>query len=171
MGPFLDERHKVVESGNISLNENSFQYDAFFRHLMAAIESRLSMVSTEILIQPSLKDVHHPYPFPQPPFPNKFSRIRYLSNPQKIVLNGIIIQLLNADIFTDMEMAMISRPKGDIQELTIKALLEQKSLYPIFPPISNDFPVEYKHRKVFELNEQPDILLVQSMQPCFIYVV
>lgn len=174
MGPFLDERHKVIENGNIELQGYSYQYDDLFKYLMSAIESRLSTTQTEILIQPSIRDVHHPYPFPQPAFENQFPRIHCLTNPQKIILNGVTIQILNIDLIKDMEYALVSRPKADSPEQSLKlcidALLEQKSLYPIFPPPSNDLPVEYKYRKAFGLTEQPDILITHSSRPCFLYV-
>lgn len=170
MGPFLDERHACVESGHIDIDSNSFQYDDFFRYLMAAVESRLAATQTEILIQPSTRDVHHPYPFPQPAFENHWTRIKCVNNPQKVVVNGVTIQMLNADVFSDMEIAMISKPKGNYPELTVRALLEQKSLYPIFPTTSGTFPVEHKYREAFALKEQPDIVLVSSVSPCFVCV-
>ena len=94
-----------------------------------------------------------------------------VSNPQRISVNGVIIELLGADLFTDMENAMISRPKGaGTQDLIIQSMLEQGSLYPVFPPATSDFPIEYKYEDQFLLDDVPDVLLVQSTQPCFVKV-
>ncbi len=113
--------------------------------------------------------MYHPYPFPQPAFASASKRVSMMSNPQKLLVNGLVIEVLNADVFSDMESCMVPAPKGSLDQ-TIQAMLEQKSLYPIFPPASADFPVEYHHEDHFLLNDIPDILLVQSTQPCFVHV-
>ena len=152
-------------------------------------------------MQPSVRDVHHPFPFPQPAFEiakqekaksepkpirlldiagemrdvpefeNHPSEVLSVSNPQHISLNDISISLLNADIFADMETSMCLKPKGTPnEEYIVQSMMEQRSLYPIFPSPSVDFPVEFKCSEAFSLQSIPDILLVPSSTPCFVKV-
>ena len=171
MGPFVDERHKTIESGNVKLHDYCLQYSDLFKSLLTAINSAVNGTHTKVLLQPSVRDVNHPYPFPQPAFETEGGNVQGISNPQRISVNGTVIQVLNADVFSDMDTYMVSKPKGNTQELVTKSLLEQGSLYPIFPSGSIDFPVDYKYESHFALSDQPDILIVQSTQPCFVYVI
>ena len=77
--------------------------------------------------------------------------------------------ILNAYVFSDMENGMVAKPKVTY-EYIMQSILEQGSLYPIFPSTSPDFPVEYKYEERLALKSIPDVLIVQSTQPCFIHV-
>lgn len=43
MGPFIDERHKIVESGNLKVETYDLQYSDLFASMVTAIESALSV--------------------------------------------------------------------------------------------------------------------------------
>lgn len=96
------------------------------------------------------------------------SEVLGISNPQQISINDITMNLLNADIFADMEATMVIKPKGtSSQDSVIQSLLEQHSMYPIFPSPTAEFPIEYKYEEEFSMNAIPDIMCVQSTAPCF----
>jgi len=174
LGPFIDEKHKMVQDGSLQLLDHYLEYSELFESCVSAIHSFVKGLKTRVFLQPSIRDIHFSYPFPQPAFEIKkeySTNICGISNPQKLLINDVEIQILGADIFNDMmESTMVSKPKGNTQESVVKSVFEQASLYPIFPVASVEFPVDYKFESKFAMNSQPDILIVQSSQPCFAYV-
>ena len=76
MGPFLDVANQAIESGDISFKNPTSQtihfmdYDELFHTLLSYVQSELEAdkLSTKVVLVPSHKEVHHPYPMPCPPF-------------------------------------------------------------------------------------------------------
>jgi hypothetical protein len=179
LGPFVDERNKVVERGYMSLDKHVLTYEQLFELLLTTIAEAVQVthnlltpqdIQTKVLIIPSVRDVHHPYPFPQPCF-NLQGSIQTGANPQRLMVNDISITLLNADVFSDIESTTVSNLKGAaLHDGVVQSLLEHRSLYPVFPPPTSDFPVEYKYEQKFLLETAPDILITPSTHACFVHV-
>lgn len=79
-----------------------------------------------------------------------------------IQLNDIKIGLVNTDIVKDLCTSMYPKnmepPKID---LSLKALLEQRSFYPLYPG-NLETPIEYEQIEKLYITEMPDLLITSS---------
>ena len=77
-------------------------------------------------------------------------------------MNELKVGLVNTDIIKDLCSSMYPKnmepPKID---LSLKALLEQRSFYPLFPG-NADVPIEYDQIEKLYITEQPDLLITSS---------
>ena len=85
-----------------------------------------------------------------------------VSNPSLLQLNDLKLGLVNTDIVKDLCSSMYPKnmepPKID---LSLKALLEQRSFYPLYPG-NIDIPIEYEQIENMYLTELPDLLITSS---------
>jgi len=113
--------------------------------------------------------------------PTDLIRFKCFPNPVQFQINDIIFAVSNNDIISHMYNEEFYRParsagfgspfKGNtgpnhrpmdrISRLT-RHLLQQRSLYPLFPPAIDDANINYEHSKGFSLNIKPDILILNS---------
>jgi hypothetical protein len=74
LGPFVDLNNKDIAEGEIifenpNTNKHDFiDYDELFTNLMIIIDKELDGLNTQVLIAPSIKDMHHVFPMPQAPY-------------------------------------------------------------------------------------------------------
>src|SRR5262249_55989235 len=86
IGPFVEAENKVLGSGDIGAT-----YEDFFAQRMQSIfRSSEDLSNTQLMIVPSLRDIHHIYPLPQPPFE--------LTNKAKVIA---VVILINTSALTD----------------------------------------------------------------------
>lgn len=67
MGPFLDFNNKIISSGVLKEGKAIITYNKFFKMLIQKFTLSLNY-KPKIIIQPSCKDIHHPYAIPQRSF-------------------------------------------------------------------------------------------------------
>ena len=125
-------------------------------------------MKTKVILVPSHKDIHHFEPLPQAPFAQNFiptsvfPSFLSVSNPCLVQMNELKVGLVNTDIIKDLCSSMYPKnmepPKID---LSLKALLEQRSFYPLFPG-NSDVPIEYEQIEKLFITEQPDLLITSS---------
>lgn len=77
-------------------------------------------------------------------------------------MNDLKVGLVNTDIIKDLCSSMYPKnmepPKID---LSLKALLEQRSFYPLYPG-NVETPIEFEQIEKFYITEQPDLLITSS---------
>jgi hypothetical protein len=97
-------------------------YDDLFKLLMKYIRDELDGdkdSKTKVVLIPSHKEVHHPYPLPCPAFregylPKGFEPVM-LGNPTIFRINDISFGVLNADAIKDVCLNMIVKNKDDVK--------------------------------------------------------
>ncbi|ORX59305.1 DNA polymerase alpha, subunit B [Piromyces finnis] len=113
--------------------------------------------------------------------PSDLERFHCLPNPVQFQINDVIFAISNNDIISHMYNEEFYRParssglgspfKGSVKSnhrpmdrisrLT-RHLLQQHSLYPLFPSAIDEANINYEHAKGFYLNIKPDILILNS---------
>ncbi|XP_035211223.1 DNA polymerase alpha subunit B-like [Stegodyphus dumicola] len=66
IGPLVDINNDLIEKGD--LNET---YDELFQNLIAEILKHIESSSTKVVLVPSIKDAHHDFVYPTPPYKTK----------------------------------------------------------------------------------------------------
>lgn len=96
-------------------------------------------------------------------FNNMFTQAVLAGNPDFVQINDIKVGFINADVVKEMCHNMYPKnmdtPKID---LSLQNLLEQRSLYPIYPP-NLEIPIEYSQIEALMMSQgAPDILITPS---------
>lgn len=164
LGPFIDEKHPVIKSGQLDVT-----YDMFFEAIVERIAENVITpnTTTELIFLPSLKDVHHDDVYPQPAFklPERFEheRIHCLSNPSTFMIKEVTIGCSTTDTLMDLGKQETSRSQGgDRIGRLANHVLQQRSYYPLLPP-APDVNLEYNQFSHVNLPKiTPDIMLMPS---------
>lgn len=143
MGPFVDVEHGQVKDG--SLTES---YDKVFSDVIQAIIRKTESVGCELIFQPSLRDTHHQFVYPQPPYSeikNQPQRVHFVAEPEMFSINGINIATTSTDVLFHLSREEISCPPGSSDRLgrLVRHILTQQTFYPLYPP-SEDVPLDYE---------------------------
>ncbi|XP_072017179.1 DNA polymerase alpha subunit B-like [Amphiura filiformis] len=160
-GPFVDAKHTHIE-------ELDSTYDELFTKLVQEMMDATERFGTQVVLVPSLRDVHHCYVYPQPPFNCKLNepseRLHFVSDPCTISVNGIVFGLTSTDILFHLGAEEISHPPGGSDRLgrLVKHMVAQQNYYPLCPshvsvPIDYEQFANYAHMTV-----TPDILITPS---------
>jgi len=178
MGPFLDVANQAIEGGDISFKNPATQavqyldYDELFHTLLSYIRDELDAdkLATKVVLIPSHKEIHHPYPMPCPPFkdiqmPRGFEPV-LLGNPSVFRVNDITFGVINADAIKDVCLNMIiakdqEAPPGGKISLAFQAMLQQRNFFPLLPG-SEKMPIDYEQWRQFQMSTVPDILIVPA---------
>jgi hypothetical protein len=103
IGPFVDEEHPAVKAGDVQVTYEAMFEDVINRIGAVVIEET---ESTELLLIPSLRDVHHDKVYPQPPYqlPEKMEhdRLHCLANPSTFTVKEMVVGVNTADILMDL---------------------------------------------------------------------
>ncbi|XP_068280890.1 DNA polymerase alpha subunit B [Nyctibius grandis] len=164
-GPFLDAKHEQVENCQLL---GSFA-EVFKLCLKTIIEGTRSAGSHLVFI-PSLRDVHHDYVYPQPPFlypelpKDDKSRVHLVSDPCTLDVDGVVLGLTSTDLLFHMSAEEVSSSSGISDRFTriLKHILTQRSYYPLYPP-SEELNVDYESFYSYSsLPVTPDVLVTPS---------
>ncbi|XP_039100813.1 DNA polymerase alpha subunit B isoform X1 [Hyaena hyaena] len=170
-GPFLDAKHEQVEN---CLLTSPFE-DVFKQCLRTIIEGTRSSGSHLVFV-PSLRDVHHESVYPQPPFSysdlsrEDVKRVRFVSEPCSLCLNGVVFGLTSTDLLFHMGAEEISSSSGTSDRLSriLKHILTQRSYYPLYPP-QEDMAIDYENFYTYaQLPVTPDIFIIPSELKYFV---
>ncbi|KAJ1969594.1 DNA-directed DNA polymerase alpha subunit pol12 [Dispira parvispora] len=174
MGPFVDHNHPLVTIGamDMELMELFHLYIGSHFRRTAQHSSR-----TKILLLPSPRDLIHPFfTFPQPPFmfdeddqlpPN----VILVPNPAHLQINDVTLAVNNVDVLLHLSGEEISRnanPALDRLGRLTQHLLQQRSLYPLFPPSVHDVNLQLQQLQRLRLQCAPDILITSSQLNHFV---
>jgi len=158
MGPFLDASNIKVQAGETvlpdAIDPSSFA-EVYARLILPKLVRGLAPLrrasfATEVLLVPSLEEVLHFHPMPQPGLDaelmpqlnsNGLDRlddlrnlgVRFLSNPAHMRLNGHRVTLTSADALGPVVREIVLRPEGKKLEEGLRALLWQRNLFPVVP--------------------------------------
>ncbi|MBN3314012.1 DPOA2 polymerase, partial [Atractosteus spatula] len=126
-------------------------------------------VNTHLVIVPSLRDVHHHFVYPQPPFSvpdlskEDRERVTFVSDPCTLLIDGVTFGLTSTDILFHMGAEEISSASGSDRLIRIlRHILTQRSYYPLYPP-AVDVNLDYEHFQCHgQMPVTPDVLIVPS---------
>ncbi|KAM6032560.1 DNA polymerase alpha subunit B [Theristicus caerulescens] len=164
-GPFLDAKHEQVENCRLL---GSFA-EVFKLCLKTIVEGTRS-AGSHLVFVPSLRDVHHDYVYPQPPFlcpelpKDDKPRVHFVSDPCTLDVDGVVFGLTSTDLLFHMGAEEISCSAGSSDRFTriLKHVLTQRSYYPLYPP-SEELNVDYESFYSYaSLPVTPDVLVTPS---------
>uniref|UniRef100_A0A8C1D570 DNA polymerase alpha subunit B n=2 Tax=Cyprinus carpio TaxID=7962 RepID=A0A8C1D570_CYPCA len=167
LGPFVDSKHEQIEIFHYVLTVYNcvFSLHTFFNHRSGC----------RLVFVPSLRDVHHHYIYPQPPFnlsnlsKDDSARVTLAPDPCTLLINNVTFGLTSTDILFHMGAEEISSGTGTERFSRImKHMLTQRSYYPLYPP-AEEVNMDYdKFQQFGQMNITPDILIVPSELRYFI---
>ncbi|XP_074861834.1 DNA polymerase alpha subunit B isoform X4 [Carettochelys insculpta] len=164
-GPFLDAKHEQVENCQLTRS-----FEDIFKHCLKMIIEGTRSAGSHLVFVPSLRDVHHDYIYPQPPFScydlskDDKQRVHFVSDPCTLAINGVIFGLTSTDLLFHMGAEEISSNSGVSDRFTriLKHVLTQRSYYPLYPP-SEEMNIDYENfYNYVSLPVTPDVLVAPS---------
>ncbi|KAJ8246931.1 hypothetical protein GJAV_G00256910 [Gymnothorax javanicus] len=170
LGPFVDSKHQQIEK--CQLTET---FEAVFSRCVDSIVEGTKGVGCRLVFVPSLRDIHHHFIYPQPPFtlPNlsreDSERVSLVSDPCTLLIGGVTFGLTSTDILFHMGAEEISSTSGsDRFTRILKHMLTQHSYYPLYPP-AEEVNLDYERFQLYgQMSVTPDILIVPSELRYFI---
>ncbi|KAG1171089.1 hypothetical protein G6F70_007228 [Rhizopus microsporus] len=169
MGPFIPATHPMIARGKISTSPE----DLFRQQIEVRLKNLLdTCTNTQILLMPHANDMTHTYPlFPQPPFKNlqHDPRIKLLSNPSNISINGHVFSIANIDILfrlAKQEVYKSSAPVDRFSRLLLH-LFQQHTYYPLVPTAEED-SIDSSRLVDIQISWKPDILIIPSQFKHFV---
>ncbi|KAJ1360952.1 hypothetical protein KIN20_020085 [Parelaphostrongylus tenuis] len=176
MGPFVERKNAFMRSPQFPE-----QYENVMDELMRKIALSLEGCRTELIIQPApFRDACSTCAFPTPPFKvcsdfcKKFGR-RFHSVPEPCVvrINGVELALTTSEIISHLSKNEWHRSEDQENRDRIARLashmLEQSSLYPLFPPALPSSIEECI--RICNLYSAPHVIVCPSVLASFIKVV
>ena len=160
IGPFLDLKNNAVTSSDVSFGQQ-------FVNIVRTIEEKVKEMETNVYLVSSARDaVGYPV-YPQPPFPwaDTFAKnIIPLSDPCVLDIAGVSLAVTSTDVLFHLGKEEISFPprNGDRMSRLASHLLQQGSMYPLYPP-SEDVNLDLERMEQYALlDESPHIMLLPS---------
>uniref|UniRef100_A0A8C3SE12 DNA polymerase alpha subunit B n=1 Tax=Chelydra serpentina TaxID=8475 RepID=A0A8C3SE12_CHESE len=145
-------------------------FEDIFKHCLKMIIEGTRSAGSQLVFVPSLRDVHHDYIYPQPPFScyelskGDKQRVHFVSEPCTLAINGVIFGLTSTDLLFHMGAEEVSSSSGVSDRFTriLKHVLTQRSYYPLYPP-SEEMNVDYENfYNYVPLPVTPDVLVAPS---------
>uniref|UniRef100_A0A8C1YLE6 DNA polymerase alpha subunit B n=1 Tax=Cyprinus carpio TaxID=7962 RepID=A0A8C1YLE6_CYPCA len=172
LGPFVDSKHEQIEK-----NQVTETFETIFKRCVDSIVEGTKGSGCRLVFVPSLRDVHHHYIYPQPPFnlsnlsKDDSARVTLAPDPCTLLINNVTFGLTSTDILFHMGAEEISSGTGTERFSRImKHMLTQRSYYPLYPP-AEEVNMDYdKFQQFGQMNITPDILIVPSELRYFIKV-
>uniref|UniRef100_H3AL79 DNA polymerase alpha subunit B n=1 Tax=Latimeria chalumnae TaxID=7897 RepID=H3AL79_LATCH len=170
LGPFLDVKHEQVENCQLT---GTFE-EVFKKCLKAIIEGTRSSGSLLVFV-PSLRDVHHEFVYPQPPFDcykltkEDAERVRYVKKPNSLDILLNVIPLCETPLLLIFPASLlfssfVCRSVGGSDRFSriLRHILTQRSFYPLYPP-AEEVNVDYEcFQACAQIPVTPDVLIVPS---------
>ncbi|GAB2214350.1 hypothetical protein Droror1_Dr00018693 [Drosera rotundifolia] len=177
LGPFVDSEHPEIKKATFDRSFDEVFHREIFRRLQDYVEYMGSTV--RIVLVPSIRDAHHDFVFPQPPFSissaDLKSQIASLTNPGVFDTNEVRIGCCTVDILKQLSGEEISRyPKGgsagDRVGRLATHIINQHSFYPLYPP-AEGVPMDFSIApEALDIMSVPNILILPSDLSPFIKV-
>ncbi|XP_040437251.1 DNA polymerase alpha subunit B isoform X1 [Falco naumanni] len=164
-GPFLDAKHEQVETCQLLAS-----FGEVFKLCLKMIIEGTRSAGSQLVFVPSLRDAHHDFIYPQPPFlypdlpKDDKPRVHFVPEPCTLDIDGVVFGLTSTDLLFHMGAEEISSSAGMSDRLTriLKHILTQRSYYPLYPP-SEELNVDYESFYSYaSLPVTPDVLVTPS---------
>jgi len=195
IGPFLDAEHPEFASGEPKLQGEgdslvTADYYTVFVYRVASLLSEFFKINSraQVVLVPSIRDIHHDFVYPQAPFTDKIpkglecpwtkefygmleipstrgleKRVHCVPNPCTLSVNEITIGITSNDILFDISSESIHVNTGNRRVRLAEHLLRAQNCYPLFPSNPNSTtPVDFRQSAKWKMPVTPDILLVPS---------
>uniref|UniRef100_T1IIF5 dipeptidyl-peptidase III n=1 Tax=Strigamia maritima TaxID=126957 RepID=T1IIF5_STRMM len=171
IGPFVDSKSNVLSKHFEMQDSELCSYDDVFQSLMKMISSKIDSSKTQLIIVPSLRDLHHAhFVYPTAPFSHpELKGVHFMPDPCVLDINGVAIGITSVDILFHLGKDELSSV-GSTDRLGRLAshVLKQQSFYPLCPP-HEDVNIDYQHLDLHGgLPVTPDILILPSDLKYFI---
>jgi len=160
VGPFLDVKNTAVCGAAES-------FDSLWVKMVTVMAKEMEGLTTQLVLVPSCRDVVGYPVYPQPPFPSSplyLPNMRCVSDPCTLSISGVTVSLTSSDILFHLGKEEISFPprSGDRMSRLSSHLLQQGSMYPLYPP-SEELNVDFEKLEQFTLlDKAPHLLLLPS---------
>lgn len=170
-GPFVDAKHMQTRDAD----HFSETFDEIFAQCMEIVLScARGSSTTQFVIVPSTRDIHHDYVYPTPPFAcsttySKDENVHFVSDPCVLDIEGVVVGITSTDVLMHLGREEISFPPmpDRLARLTSHLLL-QRSFYPIYPPFE-EMNVDYqKFESIGHLSITPHVLILPSDLKSFV---
>ena len=146
-------------------NTNGESFDDIFNRLLCMLNELLQdLTSTQVILQPSTRDVHHKFIYPTPAFKIESPRIMSVPDPCILNIDGVTLGMTSTDVLFHMGKDEICFPprSGDRIRRLATHLLQQQSFYPLYPP-SEEMNIDFEQLETLgQLDVQPHILITPS---------
>ena len=166
IGPFVDLKNNAITTSDVSFGNQ-------FINIIKTIEEKVKAMETNVYLVASARDaVGYPV-YPQPPFPwtHSFAKnLRPLSDPCVLDIAGVRLAVTSTDVLFHLGKEEISFPprNGDRMSRLASHLLQQGSMYPLYPP-SEDVNLDLEKLEQFSLlDESPHVMLLPSDLATFV---
>lgn len=195
LGPLLDASNQRVSSGEpgpagdeaegIETLEDIYT-EVIIPLLQRSVASlRRRCAHTQVFVVPSLEDVLCFHPLPQPPLDamlrptlgdqavEQLRGVRFLPNPAHLRLGGVTVSLTSADALSPLlRSGLVLRPEERRLEAGLRALLQQRCLFPAAP---RDPPQVAERRAAaldFPGGQPPELCIFPSQvgSPCATHI-
>ena len=144
---------------------NGLTFEEIFAKLVKMLEELLQdLPMTQVILQPSTRDVHHKFIYPTPKFRIDSPRIVCIPDPAMINIDGVILGITSTDILFHLGKEEICYPPraGDKIRRLATHLLHQRSFYPMYPP-SEEMNIDYEQLELLgQIEAQPHLLITPS---------
>ncbi|RKP07885.1 DNA polymerase alpha/epsilon subunit B-domain-containing protein [Thamnocephalis sphaerospora] len=170
MGPFLDRQHPLTLRGQA----DRFPDELFADQILAPIMDTLARCpATRIALVPSTDDLITEYmSLPQAPLDLSTLTSAKVGmtntplcwpNPVQFRINEVHVALASTDVLMHISQEEIAQSPNVSDRLARLAghLLEQRSLYPLYPPALGEH-VDTEHASALSLYQQPDLMILPS---------
>ncbi|KAJ0405835.1 hypothetical protein ATCC90586_001698 [Pythium insidiosum] len=135
VGPFIDSAHNSFQEGLVEFEGMMLSFeDIFVFNVMTKLDTVLeSNKQLQIVLVPSLRDAHHQFVFPQPPFnkkkacealssPDHATRVHMMPNPCSFSINGIVFGVSAVDIVMHLSSNELHRQAVDGNKQAIERI-------------------------------------------------
>lgn len=161
-GPFVDSKQSLIDQ----CETDGLSYEEIFNKLIKTLEELLQdLPMTQVILQPSTRDVHHKFIFPTPEFKIEVSpRIVCVPDPAMISIDGVIFGVTSTDILFHLGKEEICYPprSGDRIRRLATHLLQQRSFYPLYPQ-SEEMNIDFEQLELLgQIEVQPHVLITPS---------
>ncbi|XP_053180326.1 DNA polymerase alpha subunit B [Scomber japonicus] len=164
LGPFVDSKHEQIEKAQVTET-----FETIFTRCIESIVDGTKSVGCRLVFVPSLRDIHHHFIYPQPPFTlpslskDQAQRVTLVPDPCTLLIDGVTFGLTSTDILFHMGAEEISCGTGsDRFSRILKHMLTQRSYYPLYPPVE-EVNMDYEKFQSFgQMPLTPDVLIIPS---------
>lgn len=140
MGPLVDSDHPLFKLGAV---DRTFA-EIFQEEVLRRIEDYCDEMGSgaRVVLVPSIRDAHHDFVFPQPPFDltslkGPHNQITSLGNPSQFSLNELTIGCCTVDVLRHLSSEEAARvpagATGDRLARLAAHMIGQHSFYPLYP--------------------------------------
>ncbi|GJT18985.1 DNA polymerase alpha subunit B [Tanacetum coccineum] len=137
----------IIASGPYTTADN-MTYDELFRlEILRRLQDYVEYMGSaaRVVLVPSIRDAHHDFVFPQPPFDinvtDPHQQITCITNPGIISANKVKIGYCSVDVLKQLSTDLVTRGIKNRMNTLTNHLLSQRSFYPLYTP-AEDTPLD-----------------------------